>query len=33
MLRAAELEPAELGFADRAIFIAQFLETRTGLAV
>jgi hypothetical protein len=33
MLRAAELEPAELGFSDRAIFIAQFLETGAGRTV
>jgi hypothetical protein len=33
MLRAADLEPAELGFFDRANLMAQFLETRAGLAV
>jgi hypothetical protein len=33
MLRAADLEPAELGFFDRANLMAQFLETRAALAV
>ena len=32
MLRAADLEPAELGFFDRANLMAQFLETRATLA-
>jgi len=32
MLRAADLEPAELGFFDRANLMAQFLETRSALA-
>ncbi len=32
MLRAADLEPAELGFFDRANLMAQFLETRAALA-
>jgi hypothetical protein len=32
MLRAADLEPAELGFFDRANLMAQFLETRAVLA-
>jgi hypothetical protein len=32
-LRAADLEPSELAFFDRANFMAQFLETRAGLAV
>jgi hypothetical protein len=32
MLRAADLEPAELGFFDRANLMAQFLETRASLA-
>jgi hypothetical protein len=32
MLRAADLEPAELGFFDRANHMAQFLETRATLA-
>jgi hypothetical protein len=31
VLRDADLEPAELGFFDRAIFMAQFLQTRAGL--
>ena len=31
MLRAADLEPAELGFFDRANLMAQFLETRAAL--
>lgn len=33
MLHAADLEPAELGFFDRANLMAQFLETRATLAV
>jgi hypothetical protein len=33
MLRAADLEPAELGFFDRANLMAQFLETRAALAI
>lgn len=33
MLRAADLEPAELGFFDRANLMAQFLETRATLTV
>jgi hypothetical protein len=33
MLRAADLEPAELGFFDRANLMAQFLKTRAALAV
>ena len=32
MLRVADLEPAELGFFDRANLMAQFLETRATLA-
>jgi len=32
MLRAADLEPAELGFFDRANLMAQFPETRAALA-
>lgn len=32
MLRAADLEPVELGFFDRANLMAQFLETRAALA-
>jgi hypothetical protein len=32
MLRAADLEPAELGFFDRANLMAQFLETRAAMA-
>jgi len=32
MLRATDLEPAELGFFDRANLMAQFLETRATLA-
>jgi hypothetical protein len=31
ILRAADLEPAELGFFDRANLMAQFLETRATL--
>ena len=31
MLRAADLEPAELGFFHRANLVAQFLETRATL--
>jgi len=33
MLRAADLEPAELGFFDRANLMAQFLERRAALAI
>jgi len=33
MLRAADLEPAELGFFDRANLMAQFLERRATLAI
>jgi hypothetical protein len=33
MLRAADLEPAELGFFDRANLMAQFLETRAAQVV
>ena len=33
MLRAADLEPAELGFFDRANLMAEFLEKRAALAV
>jgi hypothetical protein len=33
MLRTADLEPAELGFFDRANLMAQFLGTRAALAV
>ena len=33
MLRAADLEPLELGFFDRANLMAQFLETRAALSV
>jgi hypothetical protein len=33
MLRAADLEPAELGFFDRANLMSQFLATRAALAV
>ena len=33
MLRAADLEPAELGFFDRANLMAQFLATRAALAI
>lgn len=33
MLRAADLEPQELGFFDRANLMAQFLETRAALTV
>jgi hypothetical protein len=32
MLDDADIEPAEPGFFDRAIFMAQFLETRAVLA-
>jgi hypothetical protein len=32
MLHAGDLEPAELGFFDRANLMAQFLETRASLA-
>ena len=32
ILRAADLEPTELGFFDRANFMGQFLERRTALA-
>jgi hypothetical protein len=32
LLRAAALEPSELGFFDRGILIAQFLATRADLA-
>jgi hypothetical protein len=33
MLRAADLEPAALGFFDRANLTAQFPETRASLTV
>jgi hypothetical protein len=33
MLRAADLEPAELGFFDRANLMAEFLARRAALAV
>ncbi|MDQ2736686.1 MAG: hypothetical protein M3Y55_17225 [Pseudomonadota bacterium] len=33
ILRAADLEPAELGFFDRANFMAQFLERRAALTL